>query len=389
MRILYVAVKHSGNQPRQGLSFDHYNFFHCLHNMGHDILYFDFGSLLLRHGREAMNRRLVEVARAEKPDLMFCVLVEDELDATTLSRITERGETVTLNWFCDDHVRFESFSRRFAPCFHWVVTTAHSTLPKYEAAGIDHVLASQWACNPFLYRKLDLPLVHDVTFVGALHGHRGALLQVLRQAGYRVEVWGRNAPNGPLAQERMIEVFNQSRINLSFTNFPARVEGSVPSTGARAAGGLKNLARGALLATPVVGSLARRLRARQRLRQSPQQLRRALDADYTPQIKGRCFEVPGCGGFALTGGAENLEDYFRDGEEMVIFGGARDLERKVGYFLEHEEERARIAEAGHRRARREHTYVHRFHEIFERVGLPAGELEASFEAAPGEVLEVT
>jgi spore maturation protein CgeB len=43
--------------------------------------------------------------------------------------------------------------------------------------------------------------------------------------------------------------------------------------------------------------------------------------------------------------------------------------RQVGWWLEHEEERSATAEAGYRRVRAEHTYDHRFAEIFERIGL--------------------
>ena len=87
------------------------------------------------------------------------------------------------------------------------------------------------------------------------------------------------------------------------------------------------------------------------------------------QIKARNFEVPGCGGFLLSGQAENLADYYVDGQEIVIFKNLRDLIDKIRYYLEHDEERARIAEAGYERTFREHTYEHRFREFFARIGL--------------------
>ena len=47
-----------------------------------------------------------------------------------------------------------------------------------------------------------------------------------------------------------------------------------------------------------------------------------------------------------------------------MFSGTDDLVEQVGYWLSHPEERAAIAEAGHRRALAEHTYDHRFAAIF-------------------------
>jgi spore maturation protein CgeB len=89
---------------------------------------------------------------------------------------------------------------------------------------------------------------------------------------------------------------------------------------------------------------------------------------YSEQIKGRNFEIPGCGGFLLTGGADNLEEYYQDGREVVIFHDDDELIDKIRYYLAHDEERSAIAQAGYERTLREHTYVHRFREIFTTMG---------------------
>ena len=108
------------------------------------------------------------------------------------------------------------------------------------------------------------------------------------------------------------------------------------------------------------------------------------------QIKGRNFEVPGCGGFTLTGRAENLEDYYRDGKEVVIFEDADDLVRKVQYYLDHDDERAAIAQSGYDRTMHEHTYIHRFNEIFDCIGLPCQPTDVLLrsDAKPGRTDEV-
>jgi len=62
-----------------------------------------------------MNRRLLEVARSEKPVLLFSLLFQDEFEKRTIRAVSESGETQTLNWFCDDHWRFDSYSRYWAP----------------------------------------------------------------------------------------------------------------------------------------------------------------------------------------------------------------------------------------------------------------------------------
>src|SRR5579859_6724833 len=109
MHILFVAFKYDYGRAEQGHSFEHNNFFDCLHNMGHDITYFDVGSLLSKYGRAQMNQRLLDVVKAEQPDLMFAVLFRDELDPEVIQTISDGGRTCTLNWFCDDHWRFDNY----------------------------------------------------------------------------------------------------------------------------------------------------------------------------------------------------------------------------------------------------------------------------------------
>src|SRR5690348_4817384 len=113
MRILYTALKYDYGIRSQGYGFEHYNFFESVLNMGHDILYFDMGELRQTYDRATLSRRLWEVVHAEQPDLLFAVLQGDELDPVTIHRISTSSSTITFNWFCDDHWRFESFSRRW------------------------------------------------------------------------------------------------------------------------------------------------------------------------------------------------------------------------------------------------------------------------------------
>ena len=103
MLILYVALKYDYGNPALGYSFEHYNFFDSLVRMGHDILYFDLGTLQEARRRARLNRRLLEIVHAERPELMFTVPFREELDRSIVRQITRRTSTRTLAWFCDDH----------------------------------------------------------------------------------------------------------------------------------------------------------------------------------------------------------------------------------------------------------------------------------------------
>jgi len=341
MRILYVAQRYDYGHVERGPSFEHCNFYEALSALGHDIDYFDIGTMLAQHGREAMNEVLLRTARATTPDFMFCCLTEDELDAEVVASITRETGTVTFNWFCDDHWRFEDFTQRWAPAFSYVSTTALSALPKYAAIGYPNVIKTQWAAADSLYFPRGRPLAYDVTFVGQVYGDRPAVIRQLRTAGLDVRTWGtgwnvrpwhkvasklplvgraggqrwrrRVAASSRSSQDEMLAIFEQSRVNIDLF---------------------------------------------------------ASSHGDEPQIKGRTFEVPACGGFLLDGRAAGIEEYFDIGTELVTYGDLDDLIDKSRYYLRHETERESIRAAGTKRTLAEHTYRDRFREIFRTIGLP-------------------
>jgi spore maturation protein CgeB len=332
MRILYVAMRHEYGNPSRGLSFEEHNFRSSLEGMGHQLTTFDFMEGASHDGLKQMRSALITRASEIKPDLAFFVLFTDQLDTRTIEEVGRSGGCPTVNWFADDHWRFEDFTRHMAPAFDLAVTTDPDSLPKYRLLADTRVHLSQWACNRYAYGRVTTELRHDATFVGQPHGDRRQTVAMLNEAGLPVECWGFGWPAGQLEHRQMVEVFASSRINLNLSN-------------SSDAPGLK-------------ASLRRLLHFRP-------------PPPRPPQIKGRNFEVPGCGGFLLTERVPHLERYFELDHEVAVFEGVGDLADKVRYWLDHDEERQGVADAGYRRVLSEHTYDHRFAKIFETLGLPA------------------
>jgi spore maturation protein CgeB len=79
------------------------------------------------------------------------------------------------------------------------------------------------------------------------------------------------------------------------------------------------------------------------------------------------FEVPGAGGFLLTSATDDLSDYYAPGREVAVYTTVDDLVDRVRHYLAHDEEREAIRAAGYARTPREHTYVHRFNQIFATI----------------------
>jgi len=318
--------------PTRGPSFEETNFRSALEGMGHDVVPFDFIAREQAVGRDAMNAELRYAAEEKRPDASFFVLFKDELAPATIEAVSKAGGP-TINWFADDHWRFDDFSRHYGPSFDVCVTTDHDSVARYHDLGVSRVVLSQWACNRYAYSRVTNGIEHGVTFVGQRYGRRPEIVDRIETAGYDVECWGLGWPNGRLDHEGMVRVFSSSAINLNLSN------AWKPEHSRRMR----------------VGALVRGIKLDTRPRRD--------------QIKGRNFEVPGCGGFLLTQHVPHLEDYFVPGEEIGVFHDEDELVRQVGHWQSNPEERAAVAEAGYRRVLAEHTYDHRFQEIFRVAGV--------------------
>lgn len=68
----------------------------------------------------------------------------------------------------------------------------------------------------------------------------------------------------------------------------------------------------------------------------------------------RMFELPANGVMQISDGGEYLDQFFRVGEEIERYASVDDLVEKVNWYLDHYEERHRLALAGYRRVLRDY-----------------------------------
>jgi spore maturation protein CgeB len=355
MRILLAAMGYDVGRLGISRSYEYYNFYEALQHIGHDVTFFEFDTLLAHEGRALMNERLADAVKSLRPDLLFAVLHTDEIDPGVVEWVSRHTGTVTLNWFCDDQWRFDTFSRFWAPRFTWVATTSRRVWGRYRAAGIGNAILTQWACNQHRYSPLECAMRFDVTFVGQAHGHRRYLIREMHRRGLPVKVWGRGWRSlpwgrwygGPLSHEGMVRLFNETRVNLNFSN--SSIEAIPGNRGSRWQSGLNRVER----ALPTEWAFLPR----------PAAVR---------QLKGRTFEIPGAGGFLLTEHVEELEEYYSLGREVVSFQSAEELIDCARFYLAHDAARRTVARAGYERTLRDHTYERRFADLFRATGLVAG-----------------
>jgi spore maturation protein CgeB len=281
-----------------------------LRNVFSEVLVYDLGRAYALRGSRAANEGLVRFVEETRPDFVLWHAMMYELSEEAVAAIRAIGACI-VGWFSDDECRFDDYSRWWAPMLDWSLTTDDSVLWAYHAVG-GHAVRMMWGSNQRVFRRLDLPFQHDVSFVGRNFGDREAWVSSLRAEGLEVDAFGRGWPEGSVSEDCLVELFDTSRINLCFV-------------GADVPGG------------------------------------------HRPVLKGRIFDVCMSGGFLLCEAVPGIDEFFVPGEEVVLFDGLDDAVEKARYFLADEEHRRAIASAGWWRAQQDHTQADRFRAAFEAM----------------------
>jgi len=89
----------------------------------------------------------------------------------------------------------------------------------------------------------------------------------------------------------------------------------------------------------------------------------------------RTFEIPAAGGFMLHVDNDEVRSLYQPGREIDVFADTDRLIERIGYYLAHDDERAAIAAAGHRRCVSAYSLERRAGEIadaLDRHGLLPG-----------------
>ncbi len=309
---IFAAVRHH--------NWEGHNLIPALEELG-EVIHFDWGAegfppdtRWTGEDKARMNALLLGRFRSVLKDgpiqLFFGYLSGRNATPELIRAIGDTG-TVTVNLALDDRAKFRGRRKHgvwtgvadIAPAFDLCWTSTESALEKYRVEGANPIFMPEGA-NPEVYRPMDLPFEHDVSFVGQCYGNRPQLVAELERRGIKVAAFGKGWPAGPLPIDEMVAIYSKSRINLGF-------------------GG--------------VGG-----------------------GDELLCLKGRDFEVPMAGGLYLTHYNPELEQVYDLGREIVCYRDVDGLIEHVQYLLSHPDKADAIRRAGYRRARADHTWQGRF-----------------------------
>ena len=327
LRILLVGERFDYGDTRRGDSVNYYQLLLPLRSLSPGTRLYDFTQRTREIGRASMNAELVSLVKAERPDVMIVCMYTDELEPAALREV--RRYSTTVAYFYDDVWR-QRYATFWARHFDLVTTSDPSGPARFMRAGCDNALYVPFSFNEEIFHRVDVDTEYDVSFVGLCHPFRKWVVDRMRRAGIQVSVFGYGWPVGRVTVDRMVEIFNSSRVNLNLSN--------------SSQWDLRYLTSSPL-------AIATNIKA---------------GKDHE-QVKMRHVEIAGAGGFQMSYWVNYLSDYFRPDEEISVYRSLEDLIAKVRYFLVHDDERSAIAAAGHRRAVSEHSGTHRLRKLLEYV----------------------
>jgi spore maturation protein CgeB len=269
------------------------------------------------------NSLLQEVAEV-KPDVLL-VLKGDILLPETIKKIRDDQNVILVIWCYDTAMRFSNVLSG-GQYYHLFYTYEPTDIPNLQKYGI-HAKFLPMAYDPHTYFKLeDESVVRDICFVGLLNvdpERKKILGKIVSHYGkLKVDIWGQawTKRNPFLLYEYKIKRRALGKHIHNYNIHPKEVNKIYNST------------------------------------------KMCLNIQHYQVKEGinpRTFEIMGAGGFQLVSYKKNLGELFDTEKEIIYYKDEADLLEKIGYYLENDDERRKIAERGMEAVKRKHTFKHR------------------------------
>jgi spore maturation protein CgeB len=298
-----------------------------LQQMGHEVETFDHCDTSQYLSKSERTARLLRKIREGSFEVvLYTNSGQEPIETEALADLSKK--TCIVAWNSDDDWQWGATSR-LASHFTFMVTT-YPHIYEENRERYPNLLLSQWACLG-TFSDFSCPKNIDFSFAGAVYRIRNSSCRYLkRKAGLVCFGKGSRLVNlgipyvkgifrfswlvGPAIHfEGINQIWNRSRI--SYTPLGGGPQGQVLS------------------------------------------------------IKSRIFDMGGSGTLMLCDASPSLERYYEPGRECVTFESLEDCAEKVLWYSSHEVERARIARNYYQRTLREHTWQHRFQDLFQQIGL--------------------
>lgn len=84
-------------------------------------------------------------------------------------------------------------------------------------------------------------------------------------------------------------------------------------------------------------------------------------------FSARNYRIMGSGGFLLANRSKNIEEFFAEEKEIVLYDNPKECVEKIAYYLKHDSERSTIAKAGRKRVFSDYTFMNTLTKILKTI----------------------
>jgi hypothetical protein len=264
--------------------------------------------------------KMVSMAKKIRPDLLFCSRTPSLLSGMKVIK-QQLPQLKTVCWNVDARTTVKAFGDKLLQLFNQVdvlYTVAEGNIEEYKKYCPNTIIKHlQQGCDPRTHNIEKLTTEDhrkygcDVMFAGSynseLHIGRIALIDHLKKQSFKFKLYGYN---------NCIRDIQQSKANLC---------------------------------SKIVLSQ----------NGSPEHSMRSV----------RDYKVMAAGGFLLATHSIGIENWFKVGKELETYKSKEECVDKIKYYLNHPEERKRIAEAGYEIVHKKHRYIDRISSVLNDLAL--------------------
>ena len=287
------------------------------------ISFIDYFDHLAMVGKKEFESQVLELLEKEKIDLIFTIFVSGDpiLDPYFLQKIAKKRFMAMVFW--DTEQFYEQIDRYYAQLADLVILPAnYEYVHKLNLIGVNAICPFS-LFDSTKYKPIDSQTLDsiDVSFVGEVtKGKRQEYLEYLQDNGIKVESYGVGTKNGKVSFSKVVEIFNRSKINLSFTG---TYDNSVYT---------------------YCSNINNRIK----------------------QNKGKPIEIALCGGFVLTEYVPGIERVFPK-ESIDTFLSKEELLEKVKHYLQDDVKRESMRQKSFKHALKNYDSIEAFKQIFSTI----------------------
>lgn len=274
-------------------------------------------------GVNGFEKEVTDILEKENINLIFFIFVSGDptINPYFIQKISKNRFIAMVFW--DTEQFFEQIDRYYAQLADLVILTAnYEYIYKLNTLGVNAICPfSLFDSTKYKLNTKKQQNSIDVSFVGEVtKGKRQEYIQYLLDNNIKVESYGVGTKNGKVSFEKVVDIFNNSKINLSFTG---TYDNSVYS---------------------FCSNINNRIQ----------------------QNKGKPIEISLCGGFVLTEHVPGIEKVFPD-NSIDSFISKEEMLKKINFYLANDELRNTMQQRAHEYSIKNYDSIVAFKKIFSTI----------------------